>query len=178
MANLLLPDEPHELWRELRGQLWDASDRDLLDMKPKEIADILKLSNSPLGRQPEYVAICGGEKDQKRTGKLPCFRRHDGAWFVFTITVRRRHKQPLELYAYDFELCFPEHGDQEEPRSPRFVRFDLNDPKHDNKAKGLRCHVHPGHDDLIAPAPVLSPVELLDLFLSEDLTLPERARRA
>jgi hypothetical protein len=174
--NLVLPAEPHDLWRELRGRLWEASDHDVLRTKPKEIADILKLSDSPLGRQPEYVAILGGVKDLKRTGQRPHFRRHDGAWFVFTITVRRRTKQPLELYAYDFELCFPEPGDK--VHLPRFVRFDLNDPKHDNMGRGLRCHVHPGHDDLIAPAPVLSPVELLDLFLGDDLTLPARPREA
>ena len=113
----------------------------------------------------------------KRTGDKPCLRRADGAWFVFSITVRSLTSKQIELFAYDFELCFPAR-DQAEAGLPRFVRFDSNGPAHDNKDKGLRCHVHPGHDDLSAPAPLMSPVELLDLFLTGELMVPERPRRA
>lgn len=165
------------LEREIRSHLVSACDNGILAMKPHEIFTKLKLSDSPLDPGPEYKGIYGGEKDLKRTGELPCFRRQDGAWFTFTITVRARRGQALELYAYDFELCFPERSDQE-AGLPRFVRFDLNQPGHDNESKGLRCHMHPGHDDLIAPAPLMSPLEILDLFLSDALAVPERPRKA
>lgn len=60
---------------------------------------------------------------------------------------------------YDFELRFP--GLQ----PPTWIRLDLNLPGHDNDEDGLRSHLHPGNEDLQAPAPMLSPLELLDLFL-------------
>lgn len=176
-ASLLLPPEPRSLHRELQAHLLRACDENLLAMKPQDIFARLKLSDSPLGARPEYTGIYGGEKDLKRTGEMPHFLRRDGAWFTFTITVRSRRAKPLELSAYDFELCFPERR-QVDARLPRFVRFDLNPPEHDNQIKGLRCHMHPGHDDLIAPAPLMSPLELLDLFLNSELALPERVRKA
>lgn len=176
-SSLPLPDQARELYATLRHYLLGACDDGLLAMKPDEVMRRLKLSSSPLGQQPEFVGIYGGEKDLKRTGQMPCFRRRDGAWFHFTITVRSRRGQPIELHAYDFELCFPER-DPQESRLPRFVRFDLNQPGHANESKGLRAHIHPGHDDLSAPAPLMTPLEILDLFLTGDLALPARPRRA
>lgn len=46
-----------------------------------------------------------------------------------------------------------------------FVRFDMNQPGHDNEDLGLRSHVHPGHEDLLLPGAVLSPVEALSFLL-------------
>ncbi len=132
---------------------------------------------SPRGAPPECTGILGGDKDFKRTDDQRSFRRADGAWFTFSITVRSLTRNRIELVAYDFELCFPERGHHEAPL-PRFIRFDLNEPGHANDTKGLRCHVHPGHDDLSAPAPLMSPTELLDLFLTGDLAVPQRPRKA
>ena len=73
--------------------------------------------------------------------------------------VARTSRGPLQLLAYDFELRFPE------AQVPGWIRIDLNLPGHDNEEDGLRSHLHPGNDDLQAPAPLLSPLELLDLFL-------------
>jgi hypothetical protein len=176
-ASLPLPDDAGMLKRQLQGHLVSACDAGVLAMRQHDVLARLKLSDRPLDGQPECKGIYGGEKDFKRTGDKPCFRRRDGAFFHFSITVRPRRGQPLELVAYDFELCFSD-PDNPEARAPRFVRFDLNEPAHGNESRGLRCHLHPGHDDLIAPAPLLSPVELLDLFLGEDLALPARARGA
>lgn len=176
-SSLRLPDEPRALYRAMRTMLMSACDEGTLAMKPPEIFRALRVSDSPLGPRPEYEGIFGGEKDLKRTGERPRFIRRDGAWFTFTITVRVRPARPLDLFAYDFELCFPASVDVE-ARFPRFVRFDLNPPLHGNEARGLRCHMHPGHDDLIAPAPLMTPLELLDLFLDRSFTLPERPRRA
>lgn len=53
--------------------------------------------------------------------------------------------------------------------------FDLNMPGHQNSDKGMRCHLHPGHDDLQAPSALMTPVELLELFVY-GLALPARPR--
>jgi hypothetical protein len=176
-ASLPLPSTPTKLKREIQSKLLSACDEGHLAMKPEEVYAVLKLSDPPREAPPECAGIYGGEKDFKRSGDKPCLRRPDGAWFVFSITVRSLTPKQIELIAYDFELCFPA-GSQEEAGLPRFVRFDLNGPAHANDAKGLRCHVHPGHDDLSAPAPLMSPVELLDLFLTGELAVPQRPRKA
>jgi hypothetical protein len=171
-----LPANPEALRREMRSYLVRASDNRLLAMNAHDVFDRLRLSPSPLGPPPEFMGIYGGEKDLKRTGQKLRFVRTDGAWFHFTITVRTGAKRPLALVAYDFELCFPEHASYS-TGLPRFVRFDLNQLEHDNESKGLRCHMHPGHDDLIAPAPLMSPLEVLNLFVT-GLVLPHHPRKA
>jgi hypothetical protein len=152
-----LPCTVQELVWRMQSQLTGVCDDGLLRTKKAEIQALLKPGKSRLASGPEYVGIYGGEKDFHRSGKNPRFIRDDGAWFVFTITVRHRAKEPLLLIAYDFEICFPEP-------MPRFVRLDLNQPEHPNEEPGLRCHVHPGHDDLRLPAPLMTPIEVLDLF--------------
>jgi hypothetical protein len=89
--------------------------------------------------------------------------RSDDSWFHCSFTVAET-STGLELLAYSFEvrLC-PGMG------TP-FVRYDLNAPGHANEARDLRCHIHPGNDDIMLPAPLLSPMELLSLFLRETAT--------
>jgi hypothetical protein len=86
--------------------------------------------------------------------------RDDDAWFDFTITVRKRG-QELELLAYDFEIRFPPG------RGAPFLRFDLNLPGHRNADRELRMHMHPGSDDILVPAPLMSPKEVLAIFIDE-----------
>ena len=43
--------------------------------------------------------------------------------------------------------------------------IDANEPGHSNEERGLRSHMHPGNDDLLVPAPVLSPTELIDVLV-------------
>jgi hypothetical protein len=171
-----LPDDPKELLRQLRNHLVLASDEGRLATKQHDIIQHVKRVASPFPKMPECVGIVGGEKDLKRTGEKPHFRRPDGGWFFFSLTVRARRGQPLELVGYNFELCFPSQA-VEKSRLPRFVRFDLNQPNHPNESRGLRCHFHPGHDDLSAPAPLMSPLDLLDLFI-DGLLVPESPREA
>jgi hypothetical protein len=65
----------------------------------------------------------------------------------------------VELLAYDFEIRLaPGMG-------ASFLRFDLNLPGHDNAKRELRCHLHPGSDELLVPAPLMSPSELCKLFV-------------
>jgi hypothetical protein len=86
------------------------------------------------------------------------FVRDDGAWLSFSLTVRQ-HGRRLEILAYAFELVLPDGV------SPPFLRFDLNQPGHNNDLREIRSHFHPGNDDLLAPAPIMTPEELLDLLL-------------
>jgi hypothetical protein len=90
--------------------------------------------------------------------------RDDGAWLHFTITVLKA-SDTLAIRAYDFELVFPEDMVLPKGRMPLFYRIDLNTERHPNAARELRSHCHPGHDDLQAPAPVMSPDEILDLLI-------------
>jgi hypothetical protein len=52
---------------------------------------------------------------------------------------------------------------------------------HRNETRELRSHLHPGSDDILAPAPLMSPLEILGLFI-DGLRRPEgrkpRARTA
>lgn len=169
-AGASLLEGPNDLFRTVRTYLIRACDDGALRTKPGDIYRLLKLAASPFGDR-DQKAILGGEKDLKRRGGLPCFVRHDGATFDFVITVTRRSGEPMVLFAYDFELRFPSGLE------PRFVRFDLNEAGHENEQQGLRCHMHPGHDDLQVPAPLLHPIELLDLLIYEAVH-PERPRAA
>ena len=62
-----------------------------------------------------------------------------------------------------------------------FLRFDLNLPAHRNEERELRSHLHLGCEDVLSPAPLMSPREILALFIN-GLRLPEasahRKRRA
>lgn len=167
---LPLPGDARQLFLDLRRHLLDACDARALATKEAEVFKFLKLAESPFGDRDQR-AILGGEKDLKRQGRLPCFVRRDGARLHFTITVTQRPGEPLFLFAYDFELIF------RPGLEPRFVRFDLNEQGHDNEQNGIRSHMHPGHDDLQMPAPLLHPIELLDLLIYESIH-PEKQRSA
>lgn len=103
--------------------------------------------------------VIGGMKDFRRDPASAQLVRDDGAWIHFTITVRWDGRKGLELFAYDFEIVFPEG------HTPPFLRIDLNEPGHANEAKELRSHIHAGNDDLQLPAPVMTPDEILHLFI-------------
>jgi hypothetical protein len=77
----------------------------------------------------------------------------------------------LELLAQDFEIRFPAGA------GTPFLRFDLNLPTHRNETRDMRCHLHPGSDDILAPAPLMSPLELLALFLDGMRWPQDRKRR-
>lgn len=157
----ILPATEDELMRALRKMLREASDEGILANPQHEVFKFVKKTPPPPDARgvAGAVAIVGGEKNQHRSKSLQHFLRDDGAWFDFSITVARAGRRPLELLAYDFELRFPG------PRPPDWLRIDLNLPGTDNDLDGLRSHLHPGNDDLQAPAPLLSPLEVLDQFL-------------
>lgn len=134
----------------------------------------------PNGGKQEVTVVYGGrEINRDRDPRLPHFRRVDGAWFDFHIHLRRydgerdEHRGSLELFGYGYEIRFPpEFG-----CDVRWLRFDLNHPGHDNEARGVRSHFHPGDENLQAPSTVLHPEEALELLLSDQLlSIPEKRR--
>lgn len=178
---LELPTNATELWRSLRMALIHASNARKIKSSPREITDCVLLLDEPppqVSRQlreqnlhRNAACIVGGEKNQNRDPSLPHLKRNDGAWFDFSITVRELDGR-LELLAYDFEIRLaPGMG------AP-FLRFDLNLPDHRNHDRELRCHLHPGYDDILVPAPLMSPIELLTLFIEGARLPPDRKPRA
>lgn len=147
-----------QLYREIRGYLIKASDQKLINESQKSIHQAL-LFFGP-NRKGYFDIAVGRTRNFNRTKDLPHFTRRDGGWFDFQLQVEEKGTQ-AEILAYDFELRLPEGNGID------FVRFDLNPPGHENEEHGLRSHFHLNADDdgLAAPAPVMSPFEILDLFL-------------
>jgi hypothetical protein len=141
-----------ELLSHIRALLLRAVRDEWLSNTGKEVLDLVRMS--PAEQGPGAYVIVGGEKDFKRDPSKLQLRRTDGAWLHFSIALRVVNR--VELIAYDYELVF------RSPHVPPFLRFDLNPPGHPNE---IRCHVHPGNDDLLAPAPLMNPKEVLELFV-------------
>jgi hypothetical protein len=177
---LALPPRAKVLHRELRNTLLRASNTGKLLTAPSEIGRLVQLLPEPPRQLAEDLrqrdlqegafCIVGGEKNQHRDRAIAHLVRSDGAWFDFSITVREVG-QRLELLAYDFEVRLPPG------MGTPFLRFDLNLPAHRNEERELRSHVHLGCEDIFGPALLMSPLELLELFL-EGLRWPaDRKRR-
>jgi hypothetical protein len=152
------------LYREIRSYLFKASDQRILGEAPEIIRRRL-LFGGP-DREGWFEIAVGTVRNFNRNKELPHFtRRSDGAWFDFQLFVKEEAGR-AEIIAYDFELRLPPDSGFE------FVRFDLNSPVSALRPgglpeDGLRSHLHLNADDdgLVAPAPVMSPFEILDLFL-------------
>lgn len=176
---LELPDRAKVLHRELRNTLVRASNAEKLLTPPNAIHRIVQLLPEPPLQLAEDLkqrelrdgafCIVGGEKNQNRDLNLAHLARSDGAWFDFSITVRERGAG-LELLAYDFEIRFPTG------MGMPFLRFDLNLPAHRNEDREMRSHMHLGCEDILAPAVLMSPRELLALFV-DGLRWPEDRKR-
>lgn len=139
----------------IRSLLVDAFNRDRLSVAQDTIYKEVKLTDGP----SSTWAIVGGTKDFRRNPAHARLYRDDGAWFHFTMTGRQTSRGAIEITSYDFELVFPaEHN-------PSWVRFDFNPPGHENETRDLRSHIHPGNDDILLPAPLMTPTELLELLI-------------
>ncbi|WP_437568072.1 hypothetical protein [Sorangium sp. So ce542] len=176
------PMTPKQLLLELKAMLVEAHQTEVngvnvLSTPQDEINKWVKLDPKDTPNAPAPPAkgphiIVGGVKDFRRDPQSAHIVRGDGSWIHFTITVDWDGRKLLSLIAYDFEIVFPAG------HSPRFIRIDLNEPGHENETRELRSHIHPGNDDLLLPAPVLTPSEILHYFLhglrARD---PEKLRR-
>ncbi|WP_437590076.1 hypothetical protein [Sorangium sp. So ce1000] len=147
-----------QLYRDILSYLLKASDQRLL----REAPDVIRKHLGYL--EPDangyFEIVVGTVRNFARTKELPHFTRTDGGWFDFQLQGRERDGV-VDIVAYDFELRLPPNSGFD------FLRFDLNPPGHENDDGGLRSHLHLNADDdgLAAPAPVMSPYEILDLFL-------------
>ncbi|MRG94771.1 hypothetical protein [Polyangium spumosum] len=183
MAEVILIGEHTDaitLRRSLRTMLIQASNARKIRTSPADINKHVLLLDEPPRHVRKHLEkeglhqgasciVLGSEKNQCRDRALPHIERSDGAWFDFTITVRKG-KGALELLAYDFELRLPPG------MGAPFLRFDLNLPAHRNEERELRCHLHPGSDDILVPAPLMRPAELLALLI--DGVRPTAERKA
>jgi hypothetical protein len=83
------------------------------------------------------------------------------SWLAGNIwSVKSPDSMDATMIAYDFEVYFPS-GERLIP----FIRFDLNSRGHSNDELGLRAHLHPGHEDLQLPSPLLSPLDALNFVI-------------
>ena len=156
----------YDVWRGIKAALATAYGDDLLTTPPEVIH---KCIPKPVVDR-NLVMISGGLVDGKkpfgpRTPDKARLVRSDGAWLHFTLTLecvregKHKGKAVDALWAYDFELVLPDG------HTPPFVRFDLNEPGHPNELREIRSHMHPGNDDLLLPAPIMTPCELIDVLV-------------
>lgn len=173
---LKLPATPDKLMTELRACLQKAKKGRKLKNNQDDITHHLLKKSAPIDSElyqrlkldpnehprDQIVSIVGGKKDYKDDANSLHFLREDGARFNFALTLHLIPKQDMILLAYDFELRFAGIA------ALSFVRFDLNPPANSRKDK-MRCHLHLNQNDdgLSVPAPLMHPVELLNLFIDD-----------
>lgn len=107
----------------------------------------------------ERVLVCGD-----RDG--PSFERCDGVRCHFKIVVRESRGQ-LETISYVMHVDAPTGR----AASPSFLRWECA-PTRKSGVDALKeplSHLHPGHDHVRLPSPVLSPKELIVVFLGLEL---------
>ncbi len=107
-------------------------------------------------RGPQSV-VCG-----KRDGSS--FERLDGLKCHFKMTVLEKgsgKNKQIEVLSYVL------HVDGQSEACPSFLRWEFaTERKHNVDAvKEPLSHLHPGHDHIRLPSPVLSPKELIGVFL-------------
>lgn len=134
----------------IRRLLLDASDDGAIQNPPQDVYKLLKRTDER-GR----VLIAGGAADFRHEGAEPHFLRRDSARLNFIVMLEEG--MPAQLLRYKFELALVQPD--------TFLRFELDAPGGAHEVDGLRSHLHPGSDAIRVPAPIMSPLELLDLLL-------------
>jgi hypothetical protein len=106
----------------------------------------------------QRTLVCGDRKER-------AFVRQDGVRCNFKINVLERGKK-LTLLSYALHLDAPT-----EHRAPTFLRWEFEQSRKAgvDAIKEPLAHLHPGHDAVRVPSPVLSPKELILLLLGTDL---------
>ncbi len=83
------------------------------------------------------------------------FRFDSGARLSFGLALRGvGHNSQVVSYRFHYHL--PDGG------SPQYLRFDLNESPHENPLSELRCHLHPGSENVRIPLSLHDPIEILD----------------
>jgi hypothetical protein len=141
-------------FQRIRSYLIDASDNRRIRNSINDIYKLLRMD----GRADGYGLIACGGIDFHRDGGVPHLTRDDGARLTFSLTLVEA-EGVAALVAYRVELAGIPSG------APPFLRFDFDSPGKPHEANGLRSHLHPGSDLVRVPAPVMTPLEILDLLL-------------
>ena len=149
-----LPAKAKELFRRMHAAIQRASIDGTLRTNSYEASRLLGIRE-----RTSAAIIVGGARSWNCVPDGGVFMRRDGAWFTFTLQVMPDTDGSLRLESYSFQLCMPTGS------APLYLRFDLGGPDDGYVHEGLRSHLHPGASDARVPAPLLSPLELLDLFL-------------
>ena len=99
------------------------------------------------------LVLCG-----ERSG--PSYRRKDGLACNFVVVVREQ-ENGLEVLSYAMHLAAPDGA------QPGFLRWEYERERKDgvDAIREPLAHLHPGHDQVRLPAPILSPRELVAAFL-------------
>lgn len=158
------------LCKDVLGHMLRAQDKGHIMDAPEHIRKFLRFP-SKIKMSDEFT-IHGARLDRanfKGDPDQPHFTRSDGAHFDFLIAGRDL-RDCVEVLAYSCEVRFPGSSG-----SLPAVRYDLNPPGHDNETRGMRCHIHPGHDDFQAAAPFMHPLDLID-FCIYGLEQPTKLR--
>ncbi len=149
-----IPIQPGNLFVSIRTALVAASDEGILRTGPGDIYKWLRKD----GGDGEVLLVNGGEGFDKGQPAGEFFLFKDGARLSFSLAVDYRTRPP-RLMSYRFFLRLPSGG------QPAFVRLDLNPGLKESALVEPRSHIHPGHDDVRLPAPVMSPLEILGTLL-------------
>jgi hypothetical protein len=156
------------LTRVIRPRLKRAIDDEVLSISVHELQRFVRVTESKHVQGASEVV--GGKINFRRDASVAELRTTGGGWVTFSACVKPEGER-LALLGYNFERVF-ENGHIE------FIRFDLNFEGQANQARGLRSHMHPGHDDWMLPAPILAPHELLDVMLTKFGPRGERSERS
>lgn len=163
-----LPVSPDALYHQMGNLLDDACSDGLLLGGSTKVWQTLKIHSRDPARFVISLVASDGPRNQGMSKDFPHFERLDGSWFDFALTAFADKKAPIELISYTFEIRLDTTQWEKQPpkeRTPSYIRFDLNPADHANAERGHRCHVHVGSEDFSMPAPWMSPLEILDLFI-------------
>ena len=147
-----LPSTPAGLYDSIRTALMDASNDRLIASGPHDVARLLRPKHHRLPRHG-FVQIDGG------TDAEPFIRMSDGAAFNFGVTVEYRAPGGARLVSFRYQLQYRRDA------SPPFLRFDLNPCPHVDPVREPQSHIHPGHDDIRCPFPLMAPLEMMGFLI-------------
>lgn len=131
----------------------------MLSNSPKEIIDLLQRASEERADGTRAIQIFGGATMDKGQATDEFFVRTDGARISFGVSVLYPPAAPSTLQAYRFHLRYPEGS------NPTYIRIDLNRGIGGDALMEPRSHIHVGAESLRFPAPMMTPLEVLEKCL-------------
>ena len=150
-ASLVLPS-PSVVLNEVRGILYKYQ-----ETQAKASNNVIALIKTASDRNGSFLIELGPQIDK---GPTPGhFHFDSGARLSFGITLNPTDKKHSRVLSYRF------HYVAANGRNPEFLRLDLNGSTHPTPLQEPRCHIHPGHEHVRIPSPVLVPSHALEIVL-------------